>query len=386
VAVYRSTAALLACLTWLLLAGAPASAAERIVPHGFFGVHLAGELSAATWEVQDAQWDLMAASGVESVRADFTWAHAQRREGAPFDLGVTDEIVRRASYRGIKVLPVVNNAPPWARAYPRRANSPPRRAREYAAYVRALLERYGPNGSLWIDYPQVPKRPLREWQIWNEPHLRLYWNAPPASRWGHPHGYGVLLRAAYKTIKSIDPGANVVLAGLTQRAWEELAAMYADGGIRNHFDVAALQVFPQTVRRAALASALFRRALDKGGDRDAEIYLTELSWPASRGRTTRVRYLANETPRSMAHKLASAYDLLARKRRALRLRAVYWYTWASPYGRGGSVFNYSGLLARRGEEFSAQPALAAFQRKARQLQGCVKTSLGVCESLVPAGR
>ena len=379
-----ASTALLAFAAFLLSA-VPAHAGGRQVPKGFLGVHVAGELSAESRAVQDTQWDLMAASGAESVRVDFSWAHAQKSRGARFDLRVTDDIVRRASYRGIKVLPVVNGAPAWARAFPRRASSPPRRPEAYAAYLEALLKRYGPSGSLWVDDPLVPKRPLREWQIWNEPHLRLYWNAPTASRWGHPGGYGRLLRAAHSTIRRIDPGAKVVLAGITQRAWEELDAMYADGGIRNYFDVAALQVFPRTVRRVALAAALFRRVLDKNGDREAQIYVTELSWPASRGRTPRVRHLAHETPRSMANKLATAYRALAARRRALNVGEVYWYTWASPYGRGGSVFNYAGLVAQRGSEFVAQPALGAFQRIARRLQGCSKTALGSCETAASAG-
>ena len=82
----------------------------------------------------------------------------------------------------------------------------------------------------------------------------------------------------------------------------------------------------------------------------------------------------------MASKLATAYRALAARRRALNVGEVYWYTWASPYGRGGSVFNYAGLVAQRGSEFVAQPALGAFQRIARRLQGCSKTALGSCET------
>ncbi len=60
------------------------------------------------------------------------------------------------------------------------------------------------------------------------------------------------------------------------------------------------------------------------------------------------------------------------------MQRIYWFTWASEYGRGGSVFNYSGLLQYREGKFTAQPALGVFQRRARELQGCEKTKTGEC--------
>jgi polysaccharide biosynthesis protein PslG len=366
----------LAVLATLALA-APASAA-RSVPHGFVGVHWSYELASAPADAQDAQWDVMASSGIESVRADFSWPVMQGGRGEPLDFTRSDALVRRATLRNVSLLPVVNEAPRWARAYKRREKSPPRRSSDYASFIAGLVERYGPSGSFWTENPTLPKRPLREWQIWNEPHLRSYWDAPEKSRWGYPAGYGKLLRSAYRAVKVRDPGAKVVLAGITQRAWEEIEELYAVGRIKGAFDVAALQIFPQTVRRSVLATKLFRDALRARGDRRKPIYLTEISWPASKGRTPRVRWLAHETSRSMAAKLATAYGRLAKNRRALGLERVYWFTWATRYGRGGSVFNYAGLQQYRDGKFTAQPALGALQRVARTLQGCAKDATGNC--------
>jgi hypothetical protein len=360
-----------------LVAAAPAGAA-RSVPHGFVGVHLSYELASAPAEVQDVQWDLMASSGVESVRTDFSWVGMQGGRDKPIDFSRSDAIVRRAALRNIKLLPVVNEAPRWARAYRRREKSPPRHNSDYARFIAALVERYGPSGSFWTEHPALPRQPLRDWQIWNEPHLRSYWNAPLKSRWGYPAGYGRLLRGAYRAVKVRDPGANVVLAGITQRAWEEIDELYRVGHIKGRFDVAALQIFPQTVRRSVLATRLFRQALRRRGDGRKPIYLTEISWPASKGHTPRIRWLGHETSRSMASKLAGAYTRLGRSSRSLRLGRVYWYSWATPYGRGGSVFNYAGLQAYRDGRFRAQPALAALQRVARRLEGCKKDLTGRC--------
>jgi hypothetical protein len=266
----------------------------------------------------------------------------------------------------------------WARAYRNRFTSPPKSRNDYVTYLAALVERYGPDGTFWTDHPELPKHPLREWQIWNEPHLPAYWDAPEKGPYGYAKNYPLLLRASYNIVKSLDPGAKIVLAGITQRAWEEIEVLY-QRGIKRYFDVAALQIFPQTVRRSVKATALYRDALNRRGDRRKPIYLTEITWPASKGKTDPIKYQRQETSRGMATKLGQMYAKMVGRRRALGIGKVFWYTWASPYGRGGSNFHYTGLLRWDNNVFTAQPALAAYQRSARRFEGCTKTATGVCQ-------
>jgi hypothetical protein len=372
----KSLIALSAALAALLLAAPLAQA--RSVPQGFFGVMYDHGVAVAPSEVQDAQWDLMASSGVESVRTVFSWAVAQPGgRGTPIGFEATDPVVRRAALRNVSLLPVVFYSPTWARAYRGRFTSPPKRRSDYATYLAALVERYGPEGSFWAENPDLPKRPVREWQIWNEPHLPAYWDAPERGPYGYARNYPLLLRASYKAVKRLDRGAKVVLAGITQRAWEEIAILYRHG-IKNYFDVAALQIFPQTVKRAVKATALFRGSMRRRRDGRKPIYLTEITWPASRGRTEGIRFQRQETPQGMATKLSKMYRAMALRRRALGVRKVLWYTWSSPYGRGGSIFNYAGLQRYDDHVFEPQPALSAYQRSARTYQGCQKTVTGVC--------
>ena len=82
----------------------------------------------------------------------------------------------------------------------------------------------------------------------------------------------------------------------------------------------------------------------------------------------------------MATKLSQMYRAMAVRRRALGIGKVFWYTWSSPYGRGGSIFNYAGLVRYDDDRaFEPQPALGAYQRSARTYQGCQKTVTGVCQ-------
>lgn len=376
----RSLLAVLAALAALLVA-VPAASAARTVPQGFYGVMYDHGIEKAPDAAQDGQWDAMASSGVETVRTVFDWGEAQPRgRGSAFDFDRTDGSVRRAALRNLDLLPVVMYSPKWARAYRTRFTSPPKSRTDYVTYLAALVERYGPDGTFWIDHPELPKHPVREWQIWNEPHLPAYWDAPERGPYGYAKAYPLMLRASYNIVKTLDPGAKVVMAGLTQRAWEEIEVLY-QRGVKRYFDVAALQIFPQTVRRSVKATALYRQAMNRRGDRRKPIYITEITWPASKGKTDPIEFQRQETPRGMAAKLGQMYAKMVGRRRALGLGKVFWYTWSSPYGRGGSNFHYTGLLRYddSANVFTAQPALAAYQRSARRFEGCTKTALGVCQ-------
>ncbi|HKP21424.1 MAG TPA: hypothetical protein VJT68_07895 [Thermoleophilaceae bacterium] len=374
----RLRVAVLAALAAVLVV-VPAASAARTVPQGFYGVMYDHGIEKASDESQDEAWDRMASSGVETVRTVFDWSEAQPRgRGSDFDFGRTDGVVRRAALRNLDVLPVVMYSPKWARAYRNRFTSPPKDRNDYVTYVAALVERYGPDGTFWTDHPELPKHPLREWQIWNEPHLPAYWDAPEKGKYGYAKNYPLLLRASYNIVKTLDPGAKVVLAGITQKAWEEIEVLY-QRGIKRYFDVAALQIFPQTVRRSVKATALYRQALNRRGDRRKPIYITEITWPASKGKTEPIKHQSQETSRGMAKNLGQMYAKMVGRRRALGVGKVFWYTWSSPYGRGGSNFHYTGLLRYDDNVFTPQPALTAYQRSARRFEGCTKTALGVCE-------
>jgi hypothetical protein len=361
----------------LMLALAPAAeAAKRRVPQGFFGVMYDRGAPLAPEGDQDAQNALMARSGVESTRVVFSWAATQPQPALPPDLTNYDALVARMTRHGVRVLPVVTNTPFWARKYPDRDGSPPRDPQDYAAYLRALIARYGPAGTFWAEHPEVPRRPLREWQIWNEPHLSGYWDAP-ARTW--PRDYTALLRAAHAAVKQADPGAKVVLAGLADYVWTHLRNIYRQGG-HGLFDVVTMNFYTGEVRNYAKALKRVRAVMRRGHDRTKPVWLTEVTWPAAKGRQKpgaawHRRWL--QTDRGMATRLTQTYELLVRYRRSMRLGRVYWYTWASGYKRG-DLFDFGGLTSFNGTTFRARPALRAFQRSAKRYEGCAKSSSGRC--------
>ncbi len=95
--------------------------------------------------------------------------------------------------------------PAAARAPPGRASSGRR------------LPATGPTASFWAENPEVPKRPIRVWQIWNEENFKYFVARP------NPAEYGKLVKISYAAIKGADPGAKIVLGGMFARPREGLS-------------------------------------------------------------------------------------------------------------------------------------------------------------------
>jgi hypothetical protein len=351
-------------LTAALLGAAPAAhAAQRKAPRGFYGVMWDRAADRATAAEREQQWALMAQSGVESVRTVFSWARMQPVEGTAPSLSETDALVELGARHRIRLLPIVLETPGWAADRPG-PGAPPADVGAYTEFLRSLVLRYGPAGSFWDEHPELPRFPLREWQIWNEPHLDFYWRTD--GDWAR--GYARLLDASKSAIESVDPRATIVLAALADFAWRHVARLNRFR-IRRHFDVAALNFFTSRPRNVIRAARIFRRALRRGGARRKPIWITETTWPAGKDRVPVPRAAWQRawytTDAGMASRLRELYALAARNRRRLRLGRVYWYTWASAY-EDGDLFDYSGLTRFSGGVFEARPALEAYAASARR--------------------
>lgn len=365
----------------LLLCLAPnALAAKRSVPRNFYGAVFDGGAVASSQEIQEKHLSRMVQNGVESIRVTFPWTSLEPRKKT-FDFDRTDRTVAAAAKHRVDVLPVLLYTPYWARVNKRNHYSPPKHNADFALLMKKLIQRYGPKGAFWDENPGVPKRPIRNWQIWNEPNnnIERYWDAPRGSKYAWPGGYAALLREAHKTIKRYDPKGKTVLAGITGTAWLELRRLYKFKA-KGTFDVAALQVYPETVSHEVESIQRMRESLVRAKDSRVRIWVTEVAFPASKGIVRPYRGQKQQTAAGMAARLSELYSRLARSRRALGLERVYWYTWASRYGKFRSAFDQSGLVGSlTGQTITPKPALTSYRRSAQRAQGCVKTAFGLCE-------
>src|SRR3954451_19493654 len=356
--------AVLLVLVVCLTTPAAALGAARKVPRGWLGVVADGPLTAPGNPIP-AEWDRMAGSGVESVRTAFYWREVQPTGAADANWSTIDPVVLAAAARGMDVLPVLQGTPNWAATSPGDGGSPPRDNADFARFVTLLVTRYGPAGSFWAEHPEVARRPIRAWQIWNEPNITRYWNV---ASWAP--SYVRLLKVAHAALRQADPGARTILAGLPNESWVALRRIYAAGG-RHAFDVVALHPYTSTPANVLKLVRLARAEMRRRHDTKVPVWITELSWPASVGKVDGPRGFTT-TDAGQATRLRQGLDLLVRNRRKLRIGQVDWYTWLTQEGASGSTFNYSGLRRIRAGRLVDSPALAAFRSEARRLEGCTK--------------
>jgi hypothetical protein len=366
-----------------LAAAAPAAAAER-VPARFFGVVAEPDLLhdralGPAGTSLESEVAAMGDAGVGSIRASFFWARTQpysswdeippeaRDEftdvgGRPFAFADIDRLVAAATARRIDVLPVVLWAPAWAAKYRNEFASPPKDPKAYGQFVAVLAQRYGPGGAFWREHPELAPRPIRDWQLWNEPTMLGFWLDQPFAK-----GYVQLLKAARPALRRVDPRARVVLAGLVYDSPAALRAIYRAGG-RKHFDVAGLHPFTLQVKNVALLIDQARETMREYGDGKKPVLVTELSWPSAKGKVPR-QYGYEMDEKGQAARVAAALPYLAKRRRALRIERIYWYSWLTRETDPDYPFDYAGLRRLEPDRVVPKPAFEAFRRSARALQG-----------------
>src|SRR3954454_1707558 len=128
-------------------------------PPGFFGVMADGPLLFNGFDDQ-AEFDLMDRTGVQTVRMAMPWSIMEPKPGQ-LDFSASDTVVARAAGHGFTALPTVTFAPDWAARHPGNSNSPPEGTENYANFIAACVRRYGTGGSFWSEHPHVPVRPVR---------------------------------------------------------------------------------------------------------------------------------------------------------------------------------------------------------------------------------
>jgi hypothetical protein len=349
--------------------GAFASAAQAL-PTGFWGVVPQNGLSAE-------QFQRLSRGGVESIRIPIGWPSVQPTKDGEFDWSGFDNQVEEAAKAGIKVVPFLTGAPEWAVPEKRvpgagglmaPAHLPISGAGRtgWVSFLTAAVARYGSTGSFWSGHSGVPKIPIREWQIWNEPNFK-YFIAKP-----NPAEYGKLVKISYTALRAADPEAKVILAGLFARpkgsrdpktgkhkslnwyASDFVSQMYiTTPGIKTKFNGASLH--PYTIYAKELPGVIeeFREVLAANKDGGKGLYITELGW--SSGKASTGNKFA-KGPAGQARELRTAFTKLRNKQVAWRLKGVYWFSVDDAPG-ACNFCDHSGLF---GEGFRPKPAWSAY--------------------------
>jgi arabinogalactan endo-1,4-beta-galactosidase len=355
-----AAAAAAAALVAALLGGAqPAHGAPS---PKFFGI-----APSAPEDLGEAEYERMGRARVGTLRVPFFWPHIQpeTQAGEPggepsYDWGYTDRIVTQATINGMTVLPFVYGTPSWTGSSVRLPPVRSERARRgWDALFRALVGRYGPNGTFWTTPELAPEghdpNPITDWQIWNEP------NSPTFMKQGHDTAgaYARMLDIADRAIHETDPDAQVVSAGLfaSPAGGEEfesfLHRLFQNRSVDEDIDVLGLHPYAPKIGKLVERFEFARRVMRQHGV-NKPIWVTELGWPTGGTREGNFR----KTLRGQAAILRRSFDLLIARRSKWGIAGIVWYTWRDNRLQPGcDICSYSGLFKRDG---GPKPAWDAF--------------------------
>ncbi len=195
--------------------------------------------------------------------------------------------------------------------------------------------------------------------------LAEWWSIQP----GWAPGYVQLLRIGHDAVKRADPGATIVLAGLTDTSWLALSQIYAVRGARRQFDVVGVHPYTRYPQGVVTILGRVRKVMDSAGDRAKPMIADEVGWPASRGLSPE-NFGFQTTDSGQAKDISAVMPLLATARRHLRLVGFDFYNWAGTDDVGGLGFTFAGLLRLQGDQLVPKPALGSFRRSALALERC----------------
>ena len=262
--------------------GSP-SAAPKPLPASFFGVN-AGTLFDAPQSEWGTQLAEMQQGGIAVVRTDAPWSVAEPMPPVAgvhhYDFSQFDAIMAALAAHHLRWLPIIDYSAPWAASEPGNDFSAPASDADYAAYARALAQRYGAGGSFWAAHPELPYLPVEQWEIWNEENSGYFWQPSP-----DPAGYVGLYLAARAALRSVDPSAQAVVGGLADvgNVNSFLRAMFLDRpDALQDVDAIALHPYPLDPTHTA-ASAMqqilsTRQYLNSLGGSSIPIMVTEVGW------------------------------------------------------------------------------------------------------------
>ena len=303
-------------------------------------------------------------AGAGLIRQNFDWALTERSPGA-YDFSYLDEYVADTAARGLRLMPVLTNAPEfYAREGSGRGATRPRDNDTMAAWAKELVRRYGPDGTLWDERPYLSYVPITVWQVWNEPSLDVYWGPRANAK-----EYARMLKTVGRAIEQVDPEAEIVTAGLPPTKLSAavpldryLKQLYAAGGARA-FDTLAINAYAREADELEALLRSVRKLMNGRGDRSAKIWITELGW-GDKG--LRHRFIVGA--KGQAKRITDSFAVVRALRARLKLRGLVYFSWrdSKPYP---PLFQnlwglHTGLLNENGAK---KPAYRAFVKAARKL-------------------
>lgn len=281
------------------------------------------------WREETAERDLrlIRDAGFTWVKQHVSWRNIEGIAKGHYDWYFTDRIVADAERFGLDLIFRLDREPVWA-VPPRETysdNGPPEHPQDFGDFCHAIAGRY--------------RGRVRAYQVWNEPNLAREWGGWPPD----PAGYVELLKACYIGIKTADPDALVISAGLSPTGngppeampdIEYLIAMY-EAGAAPYFDLLGVHapgfLYPPEISPREVAAKhdghrffCFRHVEDardvmvRYGDDHKQVAILEMGWTTDQVHPSYAWFAVTEEQKA---------DYLVR---AFRYAKEHWTPWIGP--------------------------------------------------------
>ncbi len=317
-------------------------------------------------------------AGLRTMRVTLNW-YAIQPSRLQTDWSKPDALFTRLAKLGIQPQPLIFGSPFWANgatsltgqpldgqthAMPPVGTASARAA--WQSFVQAAVNRYKPGGTFWTAFeqanPGVKPRPIRRWQIWNEPNIPEFFQPKPSVR-----EYARLVRIADRAVDAADPTAKVALAGMLVNArfpeTRFLRKLYARPGMSDSFDMVAVHPYGGTVQAVRREVDAVRRTMRQAHDGATPIWVSETSWSSGRNASRIDKGL-----RGQARELRRTFRMYVHNHRRWRLAEVSWFDLHDPNpdpGTGCDWCRHAGLINYHGRPKPAWRAFRSFLNEAR---------------------
>ncbi len=344
---------------------APAAGAVPKAPNGFLGIVPQEGLT-------HTDTKRMKRGKVSNIRIAVAWSQIQSENANQFNWLEFDRMMRAAALEGLRVMPTLYATPTWLSGnYTNLPIKNSNQLEKWRKFVKAAVDRYGSKGEFWKEENEgnssLPKKPVQEWQIWNEANFHYFATPVSASK------YGRLLDASAKVIHQADPKGKVVASGLfakpkgpKKKAVDATSFIrqVARSSKRNSIDSIAIHPYAKDTKTLKKIMVQFRTAARKAGLGSKPIQVTEIGWASGKKKNA----FLTGSKKAQSKQLRSAFNYLISQRRRLGLQRVYWYAWrdSDPKGESCSFCYTIGLFGyRKSDKLVAKPAWRQFVKYTR---------------------
>jgi hypothetical protein len=323
------------------------------------------DASVVGWsDMTDRLGQVVSQTGAHWMRQDFFWSTIEPRKGV-FDFSHYDEFVQDAAEHGVHLLPLLFDVPSWAGA---NYDSIPADPSDYAAYVAAVVHRYGPHGTFWASHPNLSSYAIQTFELWNEPY---YDNGNNGDY--DPGRYARMAKAAGIAGRAADSSAQFLLAAETQAqkvgsswVWWVDALYDAVPDLNRYFDGVAVHPYGTDLSGVSFPTPglafngyeqlrrveAIRQEFVRHDASNKPLWITEVGWPTCSSGSDRCT-----TTEGQAQRLQTVFNYAHTSWKSY-LKAVFVYSYDDAHGGSSDPEDNYGLAYNNG---SPKPALSVFK-------------------------